>query len=44
VKGSGSGIAKAGIAQSSSGDLFGTLKGVKPGSQNLRLLIDQVQP
>ena len=37
-------IAKAGIAQSSSGDLFGTLKGVKPGSQNLRLLIDQVQP
>lgn len=37
-------IAKAGKAQSSSGDLFGTLKGVKPGSQNLRLLIDQVQP
>jgi cytochrome c-type biogenesis protein CcmH len=37
-------IAKAGMAQSSSGDLFGTLKGVKPGSQNLRLLIDQVQP
>ncbi len=37
-------IARAGKAQSSSGDLFGTLAGVKPGSQNLRLLIDQVQP
>jgi cytochrome c-type biogenesis protein CcmH len=37
-------IAKAGKAQSSSGDLFGTLSGVKPGSQGLRLLIDQVQP
>jgi cytochrome c-type biogenesis protein CcmH len=37
-------IVKAGQAQSSSGDLFGTLTGVKPGSQNLRLLIDQVQP
>jgi cytochrome c-type biogenesis protein CcmH len=37
-------IAKAGKAQSSSGDLFGTLTGVKPGSQGLRLLIDQVQP
>jgi hypothetical protein len=28
----------------STGDLFGRLGGVKPGSQNLRLLIDQVQP
>ena len=37
-------IAKAGKAQSSRGDLFGTLQSVKPGSQNLRLLIDQVQP
>jgi cytochrome c-type biogenesis protein CcmH len=37
-------VAKAGQAQSSSGDLFGTLSGVKPGSQGLRLLIDQVQP
>ena len=37
-------IARAGKAQSSTGDLFGTLAGVKPGSQNLRLLIDQVQP
>ena len=37
-------VAKAGKAQSSSGDLFGTLNGVKPGSQGLRLLIDQVHP
>lgn len=37
-------VAKAGRAQSSSGDLFGTLSGVKPGSRNLRVLIDQVQP
>jgi hypothetical protein len=37
-------IARAGTAQSSSGDLFGTLAGVKPGSQNVRLLIDRVQP
>ena len=37
-------IARAGTAQSSSGDLLGTLAGVKPGSQNLRLLIDRVQP
>lgn len=28
----------------STGDLFGRLGGVKPGSQNLRLLIDQMQP
>jgi cytochrome c-type biogenesis protein CcmH len=37
-------VVKAGQAQSSSGDLFGTLTGVKPGSHKLRLLIDQVQP
>ena len=37
-------VAKAGKPQSSTGDLFGRLVGVKPGSQNLRLLIDQVQP
>lgn len=37
-------VARAGQAQSSSGDLFGTLSGVKPGSRNLRVLIDQVQP
>jgi len=37
-------VAKAGQAQSSSGDLFGSLKGVKPGSQNVRVLIDQVEP
>jgi hypothetical protein len=34
----------AGQAQSSPGDLFGTLSAVKPGSRDLRLLIDQVQP
>ncbi|HPT49200.1 MAG TPA: c-type cytochrome biogenesis protein CcmI [Accumulibacter sp.] len=37
-------IAKAGQAQSSSGDLFGALSGVKPGSDKLRLVIDKVQP
>jgi len=37
-------IAKAGKAQSSSGDLFGRIDGVKPGSENLRVVIDQVQP
>jgi cytochrome c-type biogenesis protein CcmH len=37
-------VAKAGQAQSSSGDLFGSLKGVKPGSRNVRVLIDQVEP
>ncbi|WP_313953144.1 c-type cytochrome biogenesis protein CcmI [Accumulibacter sp.] len=37
-------VAKAGKAQTSSGDLYGTLRGVKPGSQSLRLVIDQVQP
>jgi cytochrome c-type biogenesis protein CcmH len=37
-------VAKAGMAQSASGDLFGTLKGVKPGSKVIKLVIDQVQP
>lgn len=37
-------IAKAGKAQSSSGDLFGSVRGVKPGKQGLQLTIDQVQP
>lgn len=37
-------IAKASQAKTSSGDLFGTLKRIRPGSQNLHLLIDQVQP
>ena len=37
-------VAKAGKAQSSSGDLFGTMKSVKIGSKNVRLVIDQVQP
>ncbi len=32
------------MVQSSRGDLLGTLKGVKPGSQNLRLPIDNMQP
>ena len=26
------------------GDLFGSIKGVKPGSKNNKLVIDQVQP
>ena len=34
----------AGMAQISSGDLFGTLKATKVGSQGIRLVIDQVQP
>ena len=37
-------IARSGQAQVSSGDLFGTVSGVKPGSGNVRLVIDQVQP
>ena len=37
-------IAKAGRAQTSSGDLFGSVKGVTPGSQGVKLVIDQVQP
>ena len=37
-------VAKAGKAQSSSGDLFGIVKGVKPGTQGVKVVIDQVQP
>lgn len=37
-------IAKAGKAQTSSGDLFGGVSGIKPGKQDVRLTIDQVQP
>ncbi len=37
-------IAKAGKAQTSSGDLFGGTGGVKPGSRGVQLTIDQVQP
>lgn len=37
-------VAKAGKAQSSSGDLFGSVKGVRLGSENIKLVIDQVQP
>lgn len=37
-------VAKAGKAQSSSGDLFGSVRGIKPGSKNVKLVIDQVQP
>jgi cytochrome c-type biogenesis protein CcmH len=37
-------IAKAGKAQTSSGDLFGGASGVKLGSQGLKLSIDQIQP
>lgn len=37
-------IAKAGKAQTSSGDLFGSVGGVALGNQDIRLMIDQVQP
>jgi len=37
-------VAKAGKAQTSSGDLFGSSKGIKPGSTNVKVVIDQVQP
>ena len=37
-------VAKAGKAQSSSGDLFGIVKGVKPGPRDVKVVIDQVQP
>ncbi|MEI7431460.1 MAG: c-type cytochrome biogenesis protein CcmI [Betaproteobacteria bacterium] len=37
-------VAKAGKAQSSSGDLFVTIKNVKVGTKNVKLVIDQVQP
>ncbi len=36
-------IAKAGKAQTSAGDLFGSVKGVTPGSRGVKLVIDQVQ-
>ena len=37
-------IAKAGMAQASSGDLFGVIERTKVGSQGVRVIIDQVQP
>jgi len=37
-------VAKAGKAQSSSGDLYGSVKGVRPGSKEVKVVIDQVQP
>ena len=37
-------VAKTGQAQSASGDLFGSVSGVKPGSQGIKVVIDQVQP
>lgn len=37
-------IAKAGKAQTSSGDLFGSVSGVKAGKTNVPLIIDKVQP
>jgi cytochrome c-type biogenesis protein CcmH len=37
-------VAKAGKAQSASGDLFGTRRQVRTGSKNVSLLIDQIQP
>ena len=37
-------IAKAGQAQTSSGDLFGAIKAIKPGSRDIQLVIDHVQP
>ncbi len=37
-------ITTGGMAQTSPGDLYGTLKGIKPGSRGVRLVIDQVQP
>ena len=36
-------IAKAGKAQTSAGDLFGSVKSVTPGSRGVKLVIDQVQ-
>ena len=37
-------VTKGGIAQTSPGDLVGTLSDIKPGSRSLRLVIDRVQP
>ena len=36
-------VAKAGKAQTSAGDLFGSVKGVTPGRRGVKLVIDQVQ-
>ena len=36
-------VAKAGMAQSAPGDLYGLAKGIKPGSDGLQILINQVQ-
>ena len=37
-------VAKAGMAQSASGDLFGVVMAVKPGSTEVKVVIDQIQP
>lgn len=37
-------IAKSGQAQTASGDLFGSVGGVTPGSGGIKVVIDQVQP
>ena len=37
-------VVKAGKTQSSSGDLFGRIKNIKPGSRGIKLVIDQIQP
>ena len=37
-------VAKTGQAQSASGDLFGSVSGVKPGSKDIKVVIEQVQP
>ena len=37
-------VAKAGMAKSASGDLYGIVQGVKPGSKDVKVVIDQVQP
>ena len=37
-------VAKSGQAQSVSGDLYGSVSGVKPGSGGIKVVIDQVQP
>lgn len=36
-------VAKAGMAQSTSGDLFGVVEGVKPGSKDIKVVINQIQ-
>ncbi len=37
-------VAKSGQAQSVSGDLYGSVSGVKPGTRGIKVVIDQVQP